>query len=128
MSGILQVLRDNRLKIVSLMSVMADFMMGLAGGVSFFFWSNVHGGGDILLMCGCILGVAGHGALLLWGKGGRKVTKTAFHVVTPIPGLLGRTLRPWRYPLDWAFCSFSVAGLLYAGAGVASANGPLASR
>ena len=123
---IIQFLKNNRLKIVSIRALMADFLMGLAGGVSFFFWGNIHGGGDIFLMVACALAMGGHIALLIWGKGGPKAGTSQEKVAGPLPKLWRRTLTPWHYPLDWGFFNFCVTGLLYAIAGIFSSNFPLA--
>ena len=108
---------------VAALAVSADLLMGLAGGVSFFFWGRSEHWPDIFLMSACVVAVSGHGVLLLWGKGGE-------HAKTSVSGnealsVWKKPLKPRCYPLDWAFSNFIVAGLLYAMAGLASMNMPL---
>lgn len=105
----------NRLKFASFSAVLGDFLMGMAGAVGVFHPEKITNAGDMLLLIGGLVGVAGHGCLMIWGKGGRMnlVKKGAR---THLPRWL-RGIVPWRYPLDTAFAMFVCSGSLYTVAG-----------
>ena len=89
--------------------------MGMAGAVGVFHPERISNVGDKLLMIGGTIAVIGHGALMIWGKGGRIRQAAAtqkFHTPIFLRGLL-----PWRYPLDAAFTMFVGSGTLYTAAG-----------
>jgi hypothetical protein len=117
--------KENRLKIVSVMAVTADMLMGLAGGANLFFWNGTHQTADICLIAASAFGLAGHAALLIWGKGGRIKTSSLSEQILQEDSIWLKPFMPWHYPLDWGFLSFTMAGILYALAGVASENLPL---
>ncbi len=115
-----KLLSENRLKLGSFFAVSGDIFLGLAGGVSLFSPDTSTTAGIMLLMGG-ILGVFGHGAVFLWGKGAKsdKVVHTAEKLHT---SLLLKPFFPWRYPLDFGFAVWIVGGALYFLAGVYSNN------
>ena len=115
-----KLLSENRLKLGSFFAVLGDIFLGLAGGVSLFSPDTSTTAG-IMLMMGGILGVLGHGAVFLWGKGAKsdKAVRAPNHLHTP---LLLKPVFPWRYPLDFGFAVWIVGGALYFFAGVYSDN------
>ncbi len=119
----IQWLKTNRLKVASAAAVTGDAFMCLAGTAGLFNWVKTAGVGDIILIIGGAIAVAGHTMLLLWGRGGR-LEKIVPQGAASHPQLL-RAVMPWRYPLDTALSTFIFSGLFYALGGVAMGSLPL---
>ncbi len=115
-----KLLSENRLKLGSFFAVLGDIFLGLAGGASLFS-PDASTTAGIMLMLGGILGVFGHSAVFVWGKGAKsdKALRAAEQLHTP---MLLKPLFPWRYPLDFGFAVWIVGGALYFVSGVYSNN------
>jgi hypothetical protein len=112
-------LKENRLKIVSALCILADVLMGLAGAAGIYHIGNNPG--DLLLTAGSVLGLLGHGSILLWGKGGR-AKKLGTGAGGEHPPVLLRPLLPWCYPLDFAFAFWAVASVAFTASGLMTGN------
>jgi len=119
--GAIHWLSVNRLKVESGLAIAGDTLMGTAGGVSYFSTGNLHSLYGMLLMCGGILGVLGHGGLIVWGKGARENNIVSLHYkkITPI---YIKPLQPSRYPLDFAFVLWIFGSSCYLAAGFVASN------
>lgn len=107
-------LKTNRLKIASLAAVSGDIFMGLAGGMGLLH-ASFQNTAYAALTLGGFFAVAGHAALMIWGKGARAKNQTT--AVLAAPPVFLKPLYPWRYPLDCAFALFIVTNVFYIIAG-----------
>ena len=114
-------LKENRLKLVSILCVLGDMLMGVAGAVGLYHLGKNFA--DLLMTGAAFLGLFGHSIVIIWGKGG-EAKHGQVHAAQQISIFL-KPLFMWRYPLDASFAVFSVGGFIFAIAGATSHNPPL---
>lgn len=115
-------LKTNRLKVVSILCVMGDILMMLAGVSGLM--TVGQNWADIFLASGPGTGLIGHSFIIFWGKGGAAVHPHAGGDRKPTPVLLKPFLM-WRYPMDAGFALFAVGSMLVLASGLKSLNLPL---
>jgi len=109
--------KNNRIKVTSLLCIIADGLMGAAGAAGLY---NLGvSPGDVLLTIAGVFGLAGHSINVLWGKGGAGVQRRGAEVVAEV-SIMVRPLFPWRYPLDASFAIFILGSLFFVASGFSS--------
>lgn len=114
-------LSNNRLKVVSGLAIIGDALMGSAGGLHYLNNANGFSAYGLFLLIGGILGLCGHGALILWGKGAAQISSANVIRKSEI-AFYFRPFFPWKFPLDFAFSIWIAGSLSYAVAGFISNN------
>lgn|GEM_PF-3352153 len=111
-------IKTNRLKAVSVLAVIGDIFMGLAGGEGLVLRDPSHTFAYSLLMISGSCALFGHLMLFVWGKGAedKAIARAGSHKAEP-PILL-KPLWPWRYPLDGALFAWLLAGISYTVSGI----------